>query len=641
MKFNHLNVPSHWQNYWTRYPEGHTILEALISWVSQVDEMVDNVNNWNTYLDDFVLQFDTELHDTLTTILTDWQISGFLDEVITNALQWDLDNYKAKNDTDIANINQQLLTLAGSKANADQVYDKQTKIGLADLQPEVLSAVTGTNPVNVNSIPEARSVTIDKIEPTTLLSLADTIRPVTVEVGTINASNGTDGPTVDTRLRTRPIRVYEGDLITVGNEELDLSVTMYIYNADGSFSRATPYTGDMINTVYHTVRFVFSNLSDNTTVISGLMGTITKNIRIYPKEQQQQMNAEVNKRLTFNNTASEYFTTGKNKFNRDEVENGYLNSDGSLDPGTPQVSYATNKEYIKVKAGNKVSVTQGRKILLYDVNMTPYFFIDNADHSAQSFTVEKDGWLRVSVATSRLHNAQVEFSDAPTSYEAYSRVVKYQEDLSSGVNQLSGKIVLNLGDSIASPSSVNNQRAYAHIITQQYGMALYSKSEGGATMADTRPTRSFILQQFRDFRTENPTVTPDYILVNGMTNDILYSPAGTVTAGHADNMDTLSFCGGFEELIRTIKKELPSSKILYVFAHQMNTRDYDKQTEYHSKGVQMLNKWSVPYVDLFEEGGLNTMLEEMRIFTDAGTHPNEEGYLTYYVPPIVAKLKAI
>lgn len=93
MKFNHLNVPTHWRNYWTRYPEGHTILEALISWVSQVDDMVDNQNTLNenveqfrNEIDDFIGRFDERLQDEVTRTLKDWQQSGFLDVVINESL---------------------------------------------------------------------------------------------------------------------------------------------------------------------------------------------------------------------------------------------------------------------------------------------------------------------------------------------------------------------------------------------------------------------------------------------------------------------------------------------------------------------------------------------------------------------------
>lgn len=98
MKFNRLNIPTHWENYWTRYPEGHTILEALIQWVSQVDSMVDNQNSLNEnveqfrkeideFIGDFIGNFDKRLQDEVIHTLQDWQSSGFLDIVIDSAIE--------------------------------------------------------------------------------------------------------------------------------------------------------------------------------------------------------------------------------------------------------------------------------------------------------------------------------------------------------------------------------------------------------------------------------------------------------------------------------------------------------------------------------------------------------------------------
>lgn len=87
MKFNHLNVPDSYRHYWTRYPEGYTILEALLSWVKQVDDMTDNVNKWNEYLEDFVNTFDKDLQNKVKDILSEWQQSGFLEVVVSEALE--------------------------------------------------------------------------------------------------------------------------------------------------------------------------------------------------------------------------------------------------------------------------------------------------------------------------------------------------------------------------------------------------------------------------------------------------------------------------------------------------------------------------------------------------------------------------
>ena len=135
-KFNHLNIPSHWQSYWTRFPEGHTILEALIQWVSQVDEMVDNqnklsdtVSNYGTRLDQFIDQFDGNLSEKVIDTLGEWQQSGFLDIVIDQAL-----------DTKYHEMDDRLTTQLAHNAKFNRVGLSDTKLvghrGFSQIAPE-------------------------------------------------------------------------------------------------------------------------------------------------------------------------------------------------------------------------------------------------------------------------------------------------------------------------------------------------------------------------------------------------------------------------------------------------------------------------------------------------------------------------
>lgn len=102
-RFHHLYVPDQWRHYWTKYPEGYTILEALLNWVRQVDNMVDNQNqlninveNMREELDEFLKQFDDNLADEVIKVLSEWQASGFLDIVIDHALQTQIDKVEAE-----------------------------------------------------------------------------------------------------------------------------------------------------------------------------------------------------------------------------------------------------------------------------------------------------------------------------------------------------------------------------------------------------------------------------------------------------------------------------------------------------------------------------------------------------------------
>lgn len=91
--FNPLHVPETWRHYWSKYPEGYTILESLMTWVSQVDDMVKHINeldgrvvDFKKIIDDFLKLFDSNLHEKVVEILTDWQETGFLEVVINEAL---------------------------------------------------------------------------------------------------------------------------------------------------------------------------------------------------------------------------------------------------------------------------------------------------------------------------------------------------------------------------------------------------------------------------------------------------------------------------------------------------------------------------------------------------------------------------
>ena len=103
-KFTKLDVPYQWKDEFTKYPHGYTIFEALCKWVKQVDNMVDNINNWNDYLDNFVENFEFELQEEVQSTITRWQNEGLLDEIIASALNTELDNVKTSLDEQLFSV---------------------------------------------------------------------------------------------------------------------------------------------------------------------------------------------------------------------------------------------------------------------------------------------------------------------------------------------------------------------------------------------------------------------------------------------------------------------------------------------------------------------------------------------------------
>lgn len=91
--YNHLNIPDQWNEYFSKYPNGYTILEAVINWAGQVNDMVDTLNNTEDYVNNFMTTFDTDLDTTTQNILTQWENDGTLGLLLSNSVSSKLSHW--------------------------------------------------------------------------------------------------------------------------------------------------------------------------------------------------------------------------------------------------------------------------------------------------------------------------------------------------------------------------------------------------------------------------------------------------------------------------------------------------------------------------------------------------------------------
>lgn len=147
----------------------------------------------------------------------------------------------------------------------------------------------------------------------------------------------------------------------------------------------------------------------------------------------------------------------------------------------------------------------------------------------------------------------------------------------------------------------------------------------------------------------------DYIIFEGGVNDYLTNKRlGEITTDMTGIVDTSTVIGGMEYICRQLLTKCAGKKIVYVITHKSKThswtknrlggsRDYKTWTDYHDAIVTVLKKYSVPYVDLFENSAFNTELEAYLAYTmnNDGVHPNKDGYEMFYVPQIVSAMESI
>ena len=87
-------------------------LRSIIKWCQEqfktVDKLIDFINELSNWLKQFETDFDTKLEESVITVLSEWQASGQLDVVISEALQWELDDFKSTTEQNFLSVNQQL-----------------------------------------------------------------------------------------------------------------------------------------------------------------------------------------------------------------------------------------------------------------------------------------------------------------------------------------------------------------------------------------------------------------------------------------------------------------------------------------------------------------------------------------------------
>lgn len=175
--YKHLHVPETWEQYWSKYPNGYSIMEALIDWVSQTNKMIESFNDlsdeyttlnrnmralekelrasWKGYKEHTEKTY-TDFREEILTIVNQWIATiepTIQDEVVNSLSQW-LDDGTLANiiNEDIFNMKADKTALDETNAQMD-VLEQETSQRLSDFDAQMKkyhASEYGTNGSAIN-----------------------------------------------------------------------------------------------------------------------------------------------------------------------------------------------------------------------------------------------------------------------------------------------------------------------------------------------------------------------------------------------------------------------------------------------------------------------------------------------------------
>lgn len=211
-------------------------------------------------------------------------------------------------------------------------------------------------------------------------------------------------------------------------------------------------------------------------------------------------------------------------------------------------------------------------------------------------------------------------------------------------SKIYGKSISLTGDSICAGSA--NGGGYGILLQRQYNMTVQNIARGGGTIAsgtyvnDNPATPRFWINESIQDLNDN-----EYIIAEGGINDTsLNVPLGKISVGFEAALDTDTFYGGFENMLKEMTDLFNDRKLGFIFTHKINAHFNWPNGEYYLAAVECCKKWGIPYLDLnIETPPLNFIPSLKTKYTSNGdgTHPNALCYETLYLPKIVSFLESL
>ncbi len=202
---------------------------------------------------------------------------------------------------------------------------------------------------------------------------------------------------------------------------------------------------------------------------------------------------------------------------------------------------------------------------------------------------------------------------------------------------LYGLKALFCGDSISyGHYDVPAGYSWAGRIQKYYGTISDNRSRSGWCLSTVRGAGGQIVNQLKEAKNNDY----DLIVVQGGVNDAwgstdgtnIIAPVGKVSDSfELKDFDTSTYAGGLEEFFYHARQYYPDATLAYIISFYMpnaGVGHVGDMEEYYAVGMEICDKWGVPYLDMYHDDYLNYELLEVgtaKCLTDP-VHPNALGY---------------
>lgn len=270
----------------------------------------------------------------------------------------------------------------------------------------------------------------------------------------------------------------------------------------------------------------------------------------------------------------------------------------------------SKKPYLKVK-NDKIYIGENEK---YDLNsnVEPIYGISGGKYNCTGKVEQEKNIINCDIIGNNGLSAK-------TKYEIY-------------ISATHNKTAIFFGDSITYGYG-NNGYGWANYIADNYDILNAVNAGKSGWFISNNLKRDWIVNEVNSRKNTNY----DYVIMHGGCNDINKNvPLGTYEeTNFSGNYDTDTFLGGLEYYLYVVTTNWQHAKIGYIINYKTpndQSRNNEKSAPYYTKMKEVLNKWNIKYIDLFDGSNNNgqQFAELLKVNTNEylpdNLHLNGEGY---------------